>query len=114
MKTHGVARALMAVALGISALAIDPASASDGTPSVSVSDTAQRSRELTEAACAQAGDVAAALTQNFQVLQGEMWRAFQQTRIEATRELTPLMHRFADQLRDLAQQLDTTPVPHDS
>lgn len=113
MKTHGVARALMAMALGASALATGPASASDGVPSVS-SDTTQRSRQLTEAACAQAGDVAAALTQNLQVLQGEMWRAFQHTRIEATRDLAPLMHRFADQLRDLARQLDTTPAPHDS
>lgn len=112
MRTHRAAHTLTAVALVIGMLS--PFATSAQASEYDGVDTTQRSRALTEAACAQAGDVAAALTQNLQALQGEMWRAFQQTRIEAERELAPLMHRFADQLRDLARQLDTAPVPHDS
>lgn len=117
MRTHRTSCALVAIALAagaLPALAAGGARAIDGAPYVIDADIEQRSRALTESACAQAGDVAAALTHNLQTLQGEMWRTFQQTRIEAQRELTPLLHRFADQLRDLARQLDSAPVPHDS
>lgn len=113
MRTHRATCTLTAAALIIGTLSPFATGAAQASE-YGAADTTQRSRALTEAACGQAGDVAAALTQNLQALQGEMWRAFQQTRIEAERELAPLMHRFADQLRDLARQLDTAPVPHDS
>jgi len=114
MRPHRTLYALAAATMLTTALPVVAAErgVADGAPYAVEPETAQRSRALTEAACAQAGDVAAALTQNLQALQGEMWRAFQQAHVEATRELAPLMHRFADQLRDLARQLDS--APHDS
>lgn len=113
MKPHRALDVLAVATMLTSApLVVAAERGADGAPYIVESETAQRSRALTEAACAQAGDVAAALTQNLQALQGEMRRAFQQANVEATRELAPLMHRFADQLRDLARQLDS--VPHDS
>ena len=77
-------------------------------------DLSQRSRALTESACAQAGDVAAALGSTVQALQGDFARALAQTRADAVRELTPLMHRLADQLRGLARELEQSRAAGDS
>lgn len=77
-------------------------------------EASQRARVLADSACAKAGDLAAALTQNFSVLQDQLAQAFAQTQREARRELAPLVDRFADQLRDLARQLESTRDPRDS
>lgn len=116
MKPSQTLRALAAMLmLGVfsPAFAAQPMGAADGTPYVDL-DPAPGSRILSDAACAEMNEAAAALGKNLQALQGQLLRAFTQTRIEATRELAPLMHRFADRLRDLARQLDQPPAAHDS
>lgn len=69
-------------------------------------DAGERSRAFTDEACTQMNDAMAALDRHVQVLQGAVAQALTQTHIEVTRELAPLMHRFADELRDLARELE--------
>lgn len=69
-------------------------------------DARERSRIFTDEACAQMSDAMAAFGRHVQVLQGTVAQALTQTHIEVTRELAPLMHRFADELRDLARELE--------
>lgn len=69
---------------------------------------------FTDKACTQMSDAAAAFEKNIQMLQGSLAQALTQTRIEVTRELAPLMHRFADQLRDLARELESPRAARDS
>lgn len=104
--------AIVTLLTALPALAAERGDA-DGAPYLE-REPSQQARAFTEATCARAGDVAVALTQNLQALQGELFRAFDRTRIEATREFAPLMQRFADQLREWARQLDSAPVPRDS
>ena len=112
-QTYRVLAVTLVLAVTFPAAATDRLDAADGAPYVE-SNASQRSRARAEAACAQAGDAAAALGKSLQTFQGELLRAFTQTRIEATRELAPLMHRFADQLRDVARQLDQPPAANES
>ena len=93
------------------ASAAEPDGAIDGAPYVR-SESNPTPRALTEAACTRAGDVAAAFADSLQGVQGALLRSLTETRIEATREIAPLMHRFADRLRELARQLEQ--APHDS
>ena len=77
-------------------------------------DTRERSRAFTDEACTQMSDAMAAFDRQVQVWQGAVSQALTQTKIEVTRELTPLMHRFADQLRDLARELEQPRAARDS
>lgn len=115
MKSSQTLRALAVIALSFfsAAFAAQPLDAAEGTPYVNLG-SAPESRVLSDAACAEMNEAAAALGKSLHALQGELLRAFTQTRIEAARELAPLMHRFADRLRDLARQLDQPPAAHDS
>lgn len=111
LATLRVLATLLALSAVFPTLAAERADSAEGAPYLDWEpDLSQRSRALTEAACAHAGDAAAALGGTLQSLHGDLARAFAQTRAEAVRELAPLMHRFADQLRDLARRLEQPPA----
>ncbi len=99
---------ILALSAASTALAAEYTDPAEGAPYLNGEpELSQRSRALTEAACAHAGNAAAALTSALQSLQGDLTRAFAQTRAEAVRELVPLMQRFADQMHGLARELES-------
>jgi len=115
LATLRVLATLLALSAVFPTLAAERADSAEGAPYLDWEpDLSQRSRALTEAACAHAGDAAAALGGTLQSLHGDLARAFAQTRAEAVRELAPLMHRFADRMRDLARRLEQPPAASDS
>lgn len=115
MATLRVLATILALSAVFPTLAAERADPTEGAPYLDwESDLSQRSRALTEAACVHAGDAAAALGSTLQSLHGDLARAFAQTRADAVRELAPLMHRFADQVRDLARRLEQQPAASDS
>lgn len=115
MATLRVLATILALSAVFPTLAAERADPTEGAPYLDwESDLSQRSRALTEAACVHSGDAAAALGSTLQSLHGDLTRAFAQTRADAVRELAPLMHRFADQVRDLARRLEQPPAASDS
>lgn len=107
MATLRVLATILTLSAVFPSLAAERTDPTEGAPYLDWEpDLSQRSRALTEAACVHAGDAAAALGSTLQSLHGDLARAFAQTRAEAVRELAPLMHRFADQVRGLARELE--------